>query len=234
MATGGLERCGFHDCLRATTGGRGRAGQRACRFRHGLRWAPGGRTVSDYGMTQPLRTVRVSEVRLIPRSLTAKLATYGFDHLRKPKSFRERSLGFTIKVWGMGRVCACSPAFHVVQLPYPRRERMTDMGNIIQTLTLATVLLIVGSSCVVIGIAGLALLAKLDRLRIEKARRVEPDAVGPPQLVPSSTIVAQGSSVWPVNPRTDQTPARIRFGQPVRLVLDSGTELALIFQPPEK
>lgn len=108
------------------------------------------------------------------------------------------------------------------------------MGNIIQTLTFATVLLIVGSSCVVIGIAGLALLAKLDRLRIEKARRVEPDAVGPPQLVPSSTIVAQGSSVWPVNPRTDQTPARIRFGQPVRLVLDSGTELALIFQPPEK
>jgi hypothetical protein len=108
------------------------------------------------------------------------------------------------------------------------------MGNIIQTLTLAMILLVVGLSCVVIGIAGLAVLARLDRLRIEKAMRAEADAVGPSQLLPSSTIVAQDSSVRAVHPSTDQTPARVRFGQPVRLVLDSGTELALMFQQPDK
>jgi hypothetical protein len=112
---------------------------------------------------------------------------------------------------------------------------MTDMGSIIQTLALATVLLIVGLSCVVIGIAGLALLGRLDRLRIEKAKkRVEPDAVGSPQLIPSSTMGAQGPSVWPVDPSADQTPACVRFDQPVRLILDSGTELALMFQRPKK
>jgi hypothetical protein len=45
------------------------------------------------------------------------------------------------------------------------------MGQIIQTLALAMVLLIVGLSCVVIGVAGLALLARRDRRRIDTVSR---------------------------------------------------------------
>jgi hypothetical protein len=42
------------------------------------------------------------------------------------------------------------------------------MEAIIQTLTLATILLIIGSGCLVIGIAGLMWIARRDQRRVEK------------------------------------------------------------------
>jgi hypothetical protein len=52
----------------------------------------------------------------------------------------------------------CKPVsrrFYVVQFRSREHERITTLDAIIQTLTLAIVLLIIGMACVVIGIAGL-------------------------------------------------------------------------------
>jgi hypothetical protein len=46
------------------------------------------------------------------------------------------------------------------------------VGAIIQTLTLATILLIIGLVCMLIGVAGLIWRAGYDRRRIEKAEKV--------------------------------------------------------------
>lgn len=107
------------------------------------------------------------------------------------------------------------------------------MGQIIQTLALAMVLLIVGLSCVVIGVAGLALLARRDRRRIDKAEKT----------VRSTEITEGTRTALPLGPtlptprrstyragRKNRAPARIQLGQPLLLLLDSGAELALVFQ----
>jgi len=49
---------------------------------------------------------------------------------------------------------------------------MTKVGAIIQTLTLATILLIIGLVCTLIGVAGLIWRAGYDRRRVEKAESI--------------------------------------------------------------
>jgi len=51
---------------------------------------------------------------------------------------------------------------------------MTKLGAIIQTLTLATILLIIGLVCMLIGVAGLIWRAGYDKRRVEKAEKVVP------------------------------------------------------------
>jgi len=51
---------------------------------------------------------------------------------------------------------------------------MTKVGPIIQTLTLATILLIIGLVCMLIGVAGLIRKAGYDKRRVEKAEKVVP------------------------------------------------------------
>ena len=46
------------------------------------------------------------------------------------------------------------------------------MGAIIQTLTLATILLIIGLACMLIGVAGLLWKAAYDRRRVEKVEEI--------------------------------------------------------------
>ncbi|MGH3547466.1 MAG: hypothetical protein ACRDQU_04955 [Pseudonocardiaceae bacterium] len=48
------------------------------------------------------------------------------------------------------------------------------MGAIIQTLTLATILLIIGLVCMLIGVAGLIWRAGYDKRRVAKAETVVP------------------------------------------------------------
>lgn len=91
----------------------------------------------------------------------------------------------------------------------------TQMGAIIQTLALAMVLLIVGLSCVVIGVTGLAFLARREWRKREETEKEAP--AGRPRLI---------------RPGHEQhgAVARIQIGQPLLLLLDSGVELALVFQ----
>jgi hypothetical protein len=106
------------------------------------------------------------------------------------------------------------------------------MGQIIQTLALAMVLLIVGLSCVVIGVAGLALLARRDRRRIDKAETLRSTEIteGTRAVLPlDPTLPTPRRSTYRVG-RKNHAPARIQLGQPLLLLLDSGAELALVFQ----
>ncbi len=59
-----------------------------------------------------------------------------------------------------------------VRLTPRGHERITKVGAIIQTLTLATILLIIGLVCMLIGVAGLTWKAGYDKRRVEKAEKV--------------------------------------------------------------
>jgi len=61
------------------------------------------------------------------------------------------------------------------------------MEAIIQTLTLATILLIIGSVCLVIGIAGLMWVARRDQRRVEKSSDLA-ERVGHHEATPEKSL----------------------------------------------
>lgn len=63
--------------------------------------------------------------------------------------------------------------FVSVQLTPRGHERMTKVGAIIQTLTLATILLVIGLTCTLVGVAGLIWKAGYDKRQVEKTERVQ-------------------------------------------------------------